>query len=59
MMVKAMNIARDTDGISSSSLRLETTVDMDEDADLEYEIADALSDRYGFCVNNFTFELVD
>lgn len=59
MLVKAMNIDWDTDGIPNSSLPLETTVEMDEDADLEYEIADALSDRYGFCVNNFTFELVD
>lgn len=58
MLVKAMNIDWDTDG-ESVDLPDEVTVEMDADADLSLEVADAVSDRYGFCVNSFTFEIVD
>lgn len=50
------DIEWDTDGESIYELGLPVTVvvpvDMDED-----EIADMLSDDYGFCVNSFSIEV--
>jgi hypothetical protein len=58
MKVKASNIDWDTDG-ETLALPNEVMVDMDEDAEISIEIADAISDRYGFCINSLVFEIVD
>lgn len=58
MLVKAMNIDWDTDG-ESVDLPAEVEIEMDADADLSVEVADAVSDRYVFCINSFSFELVE
>jgi hypothetical protein len=58
MKVKVMNIDWDTDG-ESVDLPTEVVVDMDADLELSLEIANAVSDRYGFCINKCDFELVD
>lgn len=53
-MIKATNIVWDTDGISIDDLPEEVIVAADIEAD---EIADHLSDIYGWCVESFNIEL--
>jgi len=59
MKVKCVitNIDWDTDGEKIKELPKDVTFEMDYDdeygAELDQEVADELSDRYGFCVNTF------
>ena len=48
----------DTDGESKEELGLPDVVVVTDDID-EDEIADMLSDDYGFCVNSFSIEVVE
>jgi hypothetical protein len=48
----------DTDGESKEELELPDVVVVTDDID-EDEIADMLSDDYGFCVNSFSIEVVE
>lgn len=48
----------DTDGKSKEELGLPDVVVVTDDID-EDEIADMLSDDYGFCVNSFSIEVVE
>jgi hypothetical protein len=48
----------DTDGESKEELGLPDVVVVTDDMD-EDEIADMLSDDYGFCVNSFSIEVVE
>ncbi len=57
MKVHAKHILWDTDGEDIPNLPHETTIDIDNDADINMETADALSDKYGFCVIALTVEL--
>ena len=58
MIVKMSQIDWDTDGRKVKNLPKEVTVEVDDDCDVEYEGADILSDKFGFCVNSFSFEIV-
>ena len=58
MKVKVMNIDWDTDG-ESVDLPTQVEIDMNADSEFPFYIADAVSDRYGFCINSLTFEIVD
>ena len=60
MFVRAFDIEWDTDGRSRKACGLpsESIVELDDDADVEYEIADALSDEYGYCVCGCDFEIL-
>ena len=53
-MIKATNIVWDTDGISIDDLPEEVAIK--DDIEVE-EIADYLSDVYGWCVESFNIEL--
>lgn len=44
--------------IEPPSLPLETVLEVDDDTDLEDNGADVLSDKYGFCVFSFEFEVI-
>lgn len=57
MQVYVNNIKWDTDG-EDVNLPNEITIDIDDDADPQYEIADYLSDEYGWCVIAYNFEIV-
>ena len=48
----------DTDGENKDELGLPDVVVVTDDID-EDEIADMLSDDYGFCVNSFSIEVVE
>ena len=49
----------DTDGEFIEHLPTETTLTMEDDADISLEGANLLSDEYGWCVNSFNFEIVE
>lgn len=57
MKVHAKNILWDTDGEDIPNLPHETMIDIADDADINLETADALSDKYGFCVFALDVEL--
>ena len=55
------NIKWDTDGYSPKKLNLpsETVIQSDEpDFDPEWDGADVLSDKFGYCVFSFNFEKI-
>ena len=57
MIVKFYNISWDTDG-ESVDIPNEVKLDVDLSSDeIEYYGADELSDKYGWCVNSFQFEI--
>lgn len=56
MKVTFNNIIWDTDG-ECVDLPSTVTLDVDSDIDVSLEGADVLSDKYGFCVLEFTFEV--
>jgi hypothetical protein len=58
MKIKFFNIDWDTDGVRPKSCGLpsEITIDVPSDCNVEYEGADILSDKFGFCVFGFEFE---
>ena len=56
MKVRFFNIDWDTDG-EKVDLPLEVIIpDVETDVDIENEGADILSDKYGWCVNSFSYE---
>ena len=58
MKVRFFNIDWDTDG-EEVDLPLEAYVpNVDDDIDLENDGADVLSDKYGWCVNSFSYEIL-
>lgn len=57
MIVKMSSIDWDTDGRKVKHLPKEVTIEVDDDCDIECEGADILSDKFGFCVNKFSFEI--
>lgn len=59
MFVKATQIVWDTDGAVIAGLPTEAVVELDDDAHMNYETADALSDRYGWCVCSMQVEEVN
>ena len=52
---RAYNIDWDTDG-EKVDLPSEVTFEMEDDEDPSLEGANAISDKYGWCVNGFSFE---
>jgi hypothetical protein len=65
MKVKVTNIVYDTDidddssqFVLNSDLPSEMIVEVDGIIDVESEIADAISDRTGWCVEGFNYEIV-
>jgi hypothetical protein len=56
MKVRFYNIEWDTDG-ENVDLPNEVTLDVDNDLDVANEGADALSDKYDFCVHCFKFDI--
>lgn len=54
--VKFSNIQWDTDG-QEVDLPTEVTLEVDDDLDIAYEGADVLSDKYGWCVFGFDYEI--
>ena len=54
---RVYDIDWDTDGEIIEALPTETTVELEDDED-EIDLcgADLLSDKYGWCVNSFSFE---
>jgi len=55
MRILVTKIDWDTDGELPKSLGLPDTVEvnMPDDSDPAYEIADVLSDKFGWCVNSY------
>jgi len=65
MKVKVTNIVYDTDidddssqFVLNSDLPSEMIVEVDGIIDVESEIADAISDRTGWCVQGYNYEVV-
>jgi hypothetical protein len=65
MKVKVTNIVYDTDidddssqFVLNSDLPSEMIVDVDGIIDVESEIADAISDKTGWCVQGFNYEIL-
>jgi hypothetical protein len=54
--VRFFDIEWDTDG-EDVELPAEVELEVDKDLDLNTEGADVLSDRYGWCVHGFNFEI--
>lgn len=52
--IKFYNIDWDTDG-EEVSLPTEVILEVENDVDVSLEGADLLSDKYGWCINGFTF----
>ena len=63
MKVKCLitNIDWDTDGEVIEDLPTETTIEVEVDDydELDDEVTDALSDKYGFCLNEFAVHYFD
>lgn len=53
--VRFYKIQWDTDGLKVKSLPKQVTLEVDDYVDIEYEGADILSDKYGYCVFGFQF----
>ena len=58
MKIKVTNIVYDTDGESISDLPTEMIVNVDGVIDIESEIADAISDNTGWCVEGYKYEIL-
>jgi hypothetical protein len=65
MKVKVTNIVYDTDinddssqFVLNSDLPSEMIVEVDGIIDVESEVADAISDRTGWCVQGFNYEIL-
>ena len=58
MKIKVTNIVYDTDGESISDLPTEMILNVDGNIDIESEIADAISDTTGWCVNGYNYEVL-
>lgn len=57
MLVKFSNIRWDTDG-EAIKLPNTTILVVDDDIDLDTQGADVLSDKFGWCVFSFEYEIV-
>ena len=60
MKVKVTDIVYDTDGIVSTEMNLpdEMIVEVDGIIDIESEIANAISDKTGWCVEGYNYEII-
>lgn len=60
MKVKVTDIVYDTDGIVSTEMNLpgEMIVEVDGIIDIESEVADAISDKTGWCVEGYNYEII-
>jgi len=58
MKIKVTNIVYDTDGESISDLPNEMIVNVEGVIDVESEIADAVSDSTGWCVESYNYEIL-
>jgi len=57
MKVKVTGIVYDTDG-ESVDLPSEMIVEVDGIIDIDQEIADAISDKTGWCVGSYNYEIL-
>ena len=57
MKYKVTNIVYDTDG-ESVDLPSEMIVNVDGVIDIDQEIADAISDKTGWCVGSYNYEIL-
>jgi hypothetical protein len=57
MKIKVTNIIYDTDG-ESVDLPSEMIVNVDGIIDIDQEIADAISDKTGWCVGSYNYEIL-
>jgi hypothetical protein len=57
MRIKVTNIVYDTDG-ESVDLPSEMIVNVDGVIDIDQEIADAISDKTGWCVGSYNYEIL-
>jgi hypothetical protein len=57
MRIKVTNIVYDTDG-ESVDLPSEMIVNVDGIIDIDQEIADAISDKTGWCVGSYNYEIL-
>ncbi len=53
---RVFDIDYDTDGAKIGNLPKELILELDDDADPQYELGDAISDKTGWCVFGFQFE---
>ena len=58
MKIKVTGIVYDTDFELNSDLPSEMIVEVDGIIDVECEIADAISDKTGWCVQGFNYEIL-
>lgn len=60
MKVKVTDIVYDTDGIVSTEMNLPTEMILivDSRLDVESEIANAISDKTGWCVEGYNYEIL-
>ena len=58
MKIKVTNIVYDTDGESIPDLPNEMILNVGGDIDIESEIADAISDNTGWCVEGYNYEII-
>ena len=60
MKVKVTDIVYDTDGIVSTEMNLpsEMILIVDGSLDVESEIADIISDKTGWCVEGYNYEIL-
>ena len=60
MKVKVTDIVYDTGGIVSTEMNLlgEMIVEVDGIIDIESEVADAISDKTGWCVEGYNYEII-
>lgn len=58
MKIKVTNIVYDTDGESVPDLPTEMILNVGGDIDIESEIADAISDNTGWCVEGYNYEIL-
>lgn len=58
MKIKVTNIVYDTDGESIPDLPTEMILNVDGNIDIESEIADAISDNTGWCVEGYNYEIL-
>ena len=60
MKVRVTDIVYDTDGIVSTEMNLpdEMIVEVDGIIDIESEVDDAISDKTGWCVEGYNYEII-
>ena len=59
MIVAFSNIDWDTDGQANADLPKEVNMEVDDNIDIGFQGADVLSDKYGYCVFGFHYEIID